>query len=62
MNSLETSDALRVERVAQPVAQEIDRHDREEDRQSRETEKPRCRVHFALRVLQHMSPQVGVGG
>src|SRR5258708_4125181 len=48
----------RVERVAEPVADEVDRHDREEDREPREDRDPGRGGHIGRRVSQHVSPQL----
>src|SRR5256714_15105769 len=47
----------RVECVTQPVPNEIDRHDREEDRESWEYRGPRRVGHVLRRVLEHVPPR-----
>src|SRR6266850_5776867 len=46
-----------IERVAQPVADEVDRDHREEDEEPGEERDPRRLVHVGGRVVQHVAPR-----
>src|SRR5437773_8128226 len=50
-------DVARVERVAKAVADEVDRHHREEDEEPGEERDPRRLVHVRGRVVEHVAPR-----
>src|SRR5215207_864072 len=51
----------RVERVAQPIAREVEAEYREADHRARVDRHPRGVEHIALRIVQHVAPARGRG-
>src|SRR5215471_18591976 len=51
-----SSGGLRIEGVAQSVAEEVERHDRDEDRDARSDEVGRVDLEVAAGVAEHLTP------